>query len=503
MPEQISHGHRKFPAVRNSLIIITCLFFFFAALWIFFCGFTAPLRSQAALSASVSRRAAFLSGVPMASARYCSNASLQSDLCRISRKTYDTVFLSMYPIETYDEADYLYFRAMTVLKTSFLLPDFSSLQKYMEYITRSGNQISTVYLGVRPDKITAGEISSLAAAYPELAFEVIIAYPSIEYWRHLSDFRYEQTLAAYCDFLSAVSDASDMHVYFFSAEEWLISNPGLYTGEWRLTPDAARFVMTNSDIFHSYQVTPDNAAKLSSGLRRLTAAQRTAPTAYPDLRDTAIVFFGDSVIGNYTDGMSIPGVVRGLTGASVYNLGYNGNSAAMHEKAVITLPGIADAFARQDISVLPRDTQLYSGFLEYEINPPKTDCKLCFIISYGLNDYFQQNPISSEDPYDITTYSGAIRTAVCCLREHYGDARIFHCTPTYTALSDEGNSLSLEDYVSAVIDISREMNVEIIDNYGSLGINEKNHGVYLADKVHPTERGRFMVAQEIISAICR
>lgn len=427
-------------------------------------------------------------------------AAQRSDFRRIDSETYDTVFLSMYPIDTYDEADYMYFRAMTILKADYILPDFSSLQKYMKRIAKSGNTVSTVYLGIRPDMVTAGELSALTAAYPDVAFEVIIAYPSVEYWRQLSDPRYEQVLAAYCDFLSTAGTFTGMRTYFFSAEEWLITNPALYTDDWSLTADAAKYVMTNSDYLHSYQLTPDNAAELSSSLRHLTTAQRTTPTIYPDLSDTAIVFFGDSVIGNYLNSMSVPGAVHGLTGATVYNCGYGGNPAAMNENTIITLPGIAAAFAEQNLSVLPRDTQVYKGIAEYIAAPPQTE-KLCFVISYGLNDYFNGQPISSEDSYDITTYSGAIRTAVRCLRKNYADAQILLCTPTYTTLNPAGKDI--EDYVDAVIELAHELDVDVIDNYRSLGIDETNHEIYLPDKVHPNEEGRFMIAQKIISAICK
>lgn len=429
-------------------------------------------------------------------------AARRNDFRRIDSETYDTVFLSMYPIDTFDEADYLHFRAMTILKADCILPDFSSLQKYMQHIARSGNTVSTVYLGIRPDKVTAGEISSLAAAYPDLAFEVIISYPSIEYWRQLSDSEYERTLTAYCDFLSAVSTIAGTRAYFFSAEEWLITNPVLYTDDWSLTADAAQFVMTNSDYLHRYQVTPDNNSKLSSALRQLTAAQRTAPTVYPDLSDTTIVFFGDSIIGNYSNDMSIPGAIHGLTGAVIYNCGYGGNPAAMDEKTIITLPGITAAFAEQNLSVLPQDTQVYAGIAEYIANPPQSG-NLCFVINYGLNDYFDGHPISSADPYDITTYGGAIRTAVSCLKENYADARILLCTPTYTAYAANEEYCRLEDYVDTVISIAHELDVDVIDNFRSLGINETNHAIYLVDKIHPNEKARFMIAQNIISAVCR
>ncbi|MCM1057006.1 MAG: SGNH/GDSL hydrolase family protein [Firmicutes bacterium] len=436
------------------------------------------------------------------SAAVLQNTPRQNDFFSILLNTYDTVFLSTYPIKSFSEADYQYFRAMTVLKTDYLLPDFSSLEYYMKNIARSGNTVSTVYLGIRPDKITAEEIAVLAAAWPELAFEVILACPSVEYWRGLSDSEYERILTAYCDFLADADTIAGTHTYFFSAEEWLISNPLLYTDKWSLTADAAKFVMTHSDSFHDYQVTTENAALLSSALRRLTAVQRTEPTVYPDLSNTAIVFFGDSVIGNYLDGMSIPGFVQGFTNATVYNCGYGGNPAAMNDKTIITLPGIAAAFVAQDLSVLPKDAQVYAGISQYIASPPQTE-KLCFVISYGLNDYFNGQPLYSEDPDDITTYYGAIRTAVCCLKENYADAQIFLCTPTYTAQTGGSKDLSQEDYVNCVIKLAHELDVAVIDNYRFLGIDETNYKTYLVDMVHPNEEARFMFAQKIIDAVCK
>lgn len=437
-----------------------------------------------------------------------SYALQRKDFQRISAETYDTVFLSMYPTDTYDVSDFEYFRAMTVLKTDYILSDFSDLKKYMRRIASSGNTISTVYLGIRPDKVTAAELSALIASYPSASFELILSYPSVDYWQQLSDAEYEKVLTSYCNFLSATDVLSTAHVFFFEAEEWLITNPSLYTTQWDLTADAARFVLTNSDTLHGFQVTADNAADRIGSLRSLTAALRTAPPVYPDLSDTAIVFFGDSVIGNYTDGTSIPEVIAGLTGATVYNCGYGGNPAAMKEDVLISLPGIAAAFTAQDLSVLPQDAQVYQGVTAYISDPPRTS-GTCFVISYGLNDYFNDQPIASEDPYDITTYCGAIRTAVKTLSAYDADAQILLCTPTYTAYSiaDKENAAGknhrLQDYVDAVFCLSEELNVGLVDNYYTLGINESNSGSYLADKVHPTEAGRFLIAKQIIHAICK
>lgn len=430
------------------------------------------------------------------------------DFQRISDETYDTVFLSMYPTDTYSVSDFEYFRAMTVLKTDYLMSDISDLKKYMRRIAASGNTVTTVYLGICPDRITATELSALIASYPSTLFELILSYPSADYWQQLSDAEYEKIMVSYSDFLSAIDMLSTAHVFFFGAEEWLVTNPSLYTTQWNLTADAAKFIMTHSDTQHGFQVTTDNAADRIASLRSLTAALRTAPPVYPDLSDTAIIFFGDSVIGNYTDGTSIPGVIAGLTGATVYNCGYGGNPAAMKEDVLISLPGIAAAFTAQDLSVLPQDAQVYQGVAAYLSNPPQT-AKTCFVISYGLNDYFNGQPIASEDPYDITTYCGAIRAAVKTLSGYDADAQILLCTPTYTAYSVAGNENAdvephrLQDYVDAVFDLSAELNIGLVDNYYTLGIDESNSDRYLLDKVHPNESGRFMIAQQIIRAICK
>ena len=105
----------------------------------------------------------------------------------------------------------------------------------------------------------------------------------------------------------------------------------------------------------------ESQGKLTEELAALTLRLRTPFNVYPDLSDHCLVFFGDSVIGNYTDSASIPGVVAGLTGAAVYNCGYGGNSAALGEERTISLPGIVDAFFQGNLSVLPSDFQVYQG----------------------------------------------------------------------------------------------------------------------------------------------
>lgn len=431
----------------------------------------------------------------------------KEDYRLLSTTEYDTVFLSMYPIDTYREEDYAYYRGMTLFKGAFCIPSVSVLEDYMQRIADSGNTVTTYYLGIRPELTDPQKLQKLLAQYPGVTFEIILPYLSSEYWQGLSQEDYEQLLSSYRNFLLAIPKISEANFYFFGHQEWLIANPGNYLEDGQLSEDISRTIMTYSDRDHGSLVTSKNAADIADALAGLTGSLRTAPPAYPDLSEYCVVFFGDSVIGNFTDSTSIPGVVAGLTGAETYNCGYGGNSAAMNPDSPISLPGIVDAFFQKDLTLLPEGIQVHDGVASYLENA-SADKKLCFVINYGLNDYFNGYPIASEDPYDITTYCGAVRSAVATIRENAPSAQIILCTPTFTAAfengmephGEEGNVLF--DYVTAILSLSRELQTDVLDSYHELGITPRNENQHLADKIHPNSACRFRIGA-LISRLIR
>lgn len=433
-----------------------------------------------------------------------SNALRHSDFRRISSETYDTVFLSMYPIDNYSESDFSYYRGMTVLKADYAVKNISEIRQYLKRIAASGNHVSAVYLGVRPDRLSASQLSSLVQDYPSLTFEIILSYPSAAWWKDLPEKECIRILDEYRTFLSEAAGFSGARFYFFAAEEWLIANPALYEGEFLVDANASSVIFTNSDFLHAFMVTPENADLRGDSLAQLVDVLRSS-AAWPDLSDTDIVFFGDSIFGNYSDDMSIPGVVRALTGAAVYNCGYGGNSAAMAADIPISLPGIVSAFFQKDLSLIPENKQTWQGFQEY-FNASHSDRKTCFLINYGLNDYLKGYPISSEDPMDIATYTGAIRTAVAELKEKSADSQIILCTPTWSAYvlreSEDPCAPHLQAYADAVLSLAGELDVDVLDFFYTLGINADNYQNYLPDLIHPDEKGRFLIAaRKIIPAI--
>lgn len=428
----------------------------------------------------------------------------REDFQILSSLEYDTVFFSMYPTDTYRESDFSYYRGMTVAKTAYCIPNLSVLEQYLEKAAKSGNLITTAYLGLLPDKVTPEKLQELASSYPGVTFEAILPYPSAEYWSKLSESAYQETLDAYCNFLSGAPSVTNANFYFFASQEWLIGNPANYESEWLVTEPIATTLMTHSDRNHGYLVTKENAPSLSDALTDITRKFRSDPETFPDLSDTCVLFFGDSVIANYNDSLSIPGVTAGLTGATVFNCGYGGNSAAWEpdSETEIALPGILDALFQEDLSLLPEDEQVAKGIAAYLSDPP-ADKRLCFVINYGLNDYFCGYAISSEDPFDTATYSGALRTAVTTIRKNAPDAQIILCTPNFISSFQDGTEphgaggYVLSDYADAVLAVAQELKTDVLDNFHELGVNHANQGAYLEDQIHPNAACRYLIGKRI------
>ena len=63
----------------------------------------------------------------------------REDYRAIASEEYNTVFLSMYPVDTYHAEDFAYYRGLNAWKASYCIPDLSTLQEYLQRIAASGN----------------------------------------------------------------------------------------------------------------------------------------------------------------------------------------------------------------------------------------------------------------------------------------------------------------------------------------------------------------------------
>lgn len=429
-------------------------------------------------------------------------AKIKPDLDRLEQESYDTVFLSMYPTDNYVEGDYMHFRGMQTVRCDYVISNGKVMRWFMEKINETDNVVTTVYLGIDPEKTTKEDIVLMIQENPQIRFEVALAHPQITYWLNMSPEKCEEVLQEYQVFAQWMVGLPNAGTYLFSGEEWLVCNKSNYEDVTLTNTAVSQFLMCNSDYQHPYILKAETIEAEIAGMRELISSYREAPVAYPDGSGLDIVFFGDSIIGNYTDSTSVPEVVSSLTGANVYNCGYGGRSAALGERDPYPVSMIVQALIDGDVSALPQEAQVSAGITKF-LNREKKDNELMFVFNFGLNDYFNGYPVAGEDPYDIATYSGALRTAVKSLKEAYPEAVIMLNTPNYTVYFEYGQGIqsenggTLKEYADAVLQLAEELDVEVLDNFNELPINAENWKDYLSDGCHPNEYTRFLLGTRI------
>ncbi len=431
---------------------------------------------------------------------------IKADLDRLRTEEYDAVFFAMFSTQNYDEEDWMYFREMNVVKTSYEIPNTRVMEKYITTATQYADTINTAYLGVDPTKVKSDELVSLLQENPDIFFEIILAYPDIEYWTKLGEGRYEKVLRDYRILSQELVLLENVRVHLMSGEEWLICNPLNYVDGVIMNEEVSEFLMCNMDVRHPYYLTQDNIQKRLDAMQYSIDELRGHAIEYPDAANVEIVFFGDSIIGNFTNSLSVPKVVSGLSGATVYNCGYSGRGAALHYGTEIAFPQVVDALLEEDVSCLPQETLLRSGIQEFLEREP-SDKQLMFVINYGLNDYFYGAPLKAEDAYDITSYSGALRSGIEKLKTAYPQAQILIMTPNFTTYFHNGQDINgqqagvLEDYADVVLEIAKEQQIDVLDNFRELPITAENSLEYQDDGCHLNERGRFLVGSRIAQKI--
>ena len=449
--------------------------------------------------------------------RYMENKKyepLRKDCENIANTDYTSVFFSTFPIDNYKEDDFAYFREIYPLKSTYVIPDYETLQDYFTLVTQNGREITSIYLGIRPDVVNAEQLLEIVNNWYGVPVDVYISYPSLTYWEKLSDEEFNTTLAAYKDFINTMMPyyendpwiAGNVTLYFYSGEQWLVGNPLNYESDFGINEGISHSLSMYSDRGHNFYLTTKNYEKALEDFETLVsdcrAAKKADPKkkAYPDLSKWDVVFFGDSIMA-FQETTSIPGAFSGLTKAHVYNCAQGGTTAAECDGSLPGLVNAIDAFLAKDVNAYAEDSGLASGITEFEKNAKKNRQK-CFVIEFGMNDYFSGYPVRNEnDPYDNYSYSGALRTGIEKLQNAYPDATIILVAPNFTNYYSNGlepqsaQGGMLPDYVAAMDSISQEYELPFYNSYTKLGIDSFNFAEYLLDGCHPNEATRYKIAE--------
>lgn len=437
-----------------------------------------------------------------------------SDIAALSQGDYEAVLLSMYTPEAFDAGDFEYFRGISTVQAYHTFVNLADMGDYLEQSFSCNSNLSNVYIGLDPFVISGmyGYHTSLYAkdyeryltdyvrTHDDVFFEFLVPAYSLDYLRTLSDRKYTELINAYRNLVNLYISYDNVDIYFLGYEEWLVVNPGNYDSSTSLSPSILRTVVAYTMRDDKYVLTSDN---MESRFGWMTELVQELPVIYPDLSEWCIVFFGDSIFEYNAGSRSVPGIVENLSGAQVYNCSKGGTPATEDSETILSFNRMVTHFLEQDTSGLD---EAYNFQLELQnyIRERHKGKKYCFVLHFGLNDYFHGNPVENPaDGFDVYTYTGAIRTGISVLKEAYPEAVILLLTPYYVAEFSGGTEITgvggvLTDYVEATITVAEDMNVICMNNYADSGINADTYEMYLTDGCHPNETGALLLGRRIL-----
>ena len=251
------------------------------------------------------------------------------------------------------------------------------------------------------------------------------------------------------------------------------------------------------------------------------------------LNGKKIVFFGDSLTGNFMPPDDFPSMIALATGASIINLGVGGTGATdvdSDNRKEFSLPELVDAIVSENYSAQEGSSLEVtyaadgpSGFINTGIDYIPTrvnslttidwDSVDYVVIALGTNDWAQGRHIkNNNNDMDITTYYGGLNYSISQLLNKYPHLRILLVTPSWRW--DTGSPYKdsdtwqlygnyLYEFADAMKEIGQKYHLYVYDQYYEGGFNKPNRLAYFYnnDGTHPKKSGRELMASKIGNAI--
>lgn len=259
------------------------------------------------------------------------------------------------------------------------------------------------------------------------------------------------------------------------------------------------------------QVSPEEVEDISQSSQMVTVPteemetlmEKQEITSQLRANDKKIVIFGDSIWDGWRDETGIANQVAEQMGATVYNCAIGG-SRATSDSNNTDIRGEWNSQSLNTMMYIARgelvaDAQL-EGIPALDILREVDFSTVDYVIfSYGLNDYFFNVPIDSDEGmYEMDTFMGAIRHAANKMRETFPNLQIIFITPTYCDLwpgeedctNHSFGSGVLPDYVNGMITASEQVNTYLLNMYEKMELNADNLKDYSDDGVHLNQLGR-------------
>lgn len=239
---------------------------------------------------------------------------------------------------------------------------------------------------------------------------------------------------------------------------------------------------------------------------------------------TTILCLGSNVLTDETGRNGFTSLLAKKTDATVYNGGFpdstigskNSSYNPSYPRDNFNLAYVAKSICSKDFSLMEsaasveEDSRYMDGVETLKsIDYDKVDI---IALVYDASDYLERIPADNpNDPYELSTYTGSLRTALQSIQETYPYIRIFVMSHTFAQSIDENGNYqnggstdlgngALPHYLLKEVDVSISYGVSIIDNfYGT--INEDNYLDYMTDYLHLNDAGREAMSDRLAEVI--
>ena len=239
---------------------------------------------------------------------------------------------------------------------------------------------------------------------------------------------------------------------------------------------------------------------------------------------TTILCLGNNPFTDDRSSTGLSSLIAAKTDSVIYDCAFPNSSAACkypvynpeYTRDHFNLYYVAECFRNGEFTAIAsiandEPDPIYAQTVEVmkTVDMDKVDI---IIIMYDSTDYNQGTPSDNPDnPYDVTAFTGGLRTTINNIKNTWPYIRIFVMSPTYAQYMDEDGELhngtttdlgngTLNHYLVKESDAAMDCGVSFIDNYFGT-INEDNYKEYMTDHMHYNDAGREKLADRIADII--
>lgn len=237
-----------------------------------------------------------------------------------------------------------------------------------------------------------------------------------------------------------------------------------------------------------------------------------------------ILCLGNNPFSDDRDSTGLAAQIASKTGAVVYDCAFPDSSAACkypaynpeYTKDHFNFFYVMECFRNNEFTAInsianDEPDPRYAETVEVmkTVDMDKVDVLL---VMYDSTDYNIGTPSDNPDnPYDVTAFTGGLRTTLENIKNTWPYIRIYLMSPTYAqAIDENGNYLNgtitdmgngtLNHYMIKESDVAMDCSVSFIDNYYGT-INEDNYSEYMTDYMRYNQKGREKLADRVADII--